>query len=134
MVKAKGRCYCGSVQFEFEGEGTSIECYCRECQYISGGSQNTAHIVKKSLFRWLQGTPKSFARTDMETPRTRLFCEDCGTSLATLSPRFPDSIILKVGTFDDPTIFKPVLAQFTVDKQPFHRLSDSFPAYERTKT
>ena len=50
MVKAKGRCYCGSVQFEFEGEGTSIECYCRECQYISGGSQNTAHIVKKVYF------------------------------------------------------------------------------------
>jgi len=40
---------------------------------------------------------------------------------------------LKVGTFDDPTVFHPEFAQFTVDKQPFHTLPQGAPAYVRTK-
>ena len=31
----KGRCYCGDIAYEFEGEGTFMQCHCRECQYIS---------------------------------------------------------------------------------------------------
>ncbi len=129
----KGRCYCGDIAYELEGEGTFMQCHCRECQYISGGHPNAAFITKQSGFKWLKGTPQTFARTDLETPRTRLFCSRCGTSLATLSPRFPDAIILKVGTFDDPSIFHPEFAQFTVDKQPFHTLPQGAPAYVRTK-
>lgn len=129
-----GRCYCGDIRYAFEGEGTPMQCHCRECQYISGGHPNAAFVAKKSGFRWLQGEPKSFARTDLETPRTRLFCPRCGTSLATLSPRFPDAIILKVGTFDDPSVFKPVFAQYTGEAQPFHTLPEGVPAYEKTKT
>ena len=129
----KGRCYCGDIAYEFEGEGTFMQCHCRECQYISGGHPNAAFIAKLSGFKWLKGTPQTFARTDLETPRTRLFCSRCGTSLATLSPRFPDAIILKVGTFDDPSVFHPEFAQFTVDKQPFHTLPQGAPAYVRTK-
>jgi len=127
-----GRCYCGDIRYEFEGQGTFIQCHCRECQYISGGHPNAAFVANKTGFQWLRGSPQSFARTDLETPRTRLFCSRCGTSLATLSPRFPSALILKVGTFDDPSVFKAEYAQFVVDKQPFHVLPEGVPAYDKT--
>ncbi len=134
-MKINGRCYCGEIRFTFEGEPkVALQCHCRECQYISGGHPNAAIAVPKSGFIFLQGEPKSFARSDLENPRTRLFCANCGTSLATLSPKFPDAIILKVGTFDDPSVFEPAFAQYLKDAQPFHHVPDGLQAYRETPT
>ena len=37
-----GRCYCGDIQYEIKGElQASLQCHCRECQYITGGNANT---------------------------------------------------------------------------------------------
>ena len=62
---------------------------------------------------------------------SRLFCEDCGTAIGTRNPNRPNSIILKVGTFDDPSIFKADIAIFTIDKQKFHYIDDSIKSFER---
>jgi len=82
-------------------------------------------------FRYVSGTPKSFARSDLEQPVTREFCETCGTHIATRRPVL-NSVILKVGTLDYPSLFgAPQMAIYTVDRQPFHIISESLPSYER---
>ena len=43
----------------------------------------------------------------------------------------PKSIILKVGTFDDPSIFDPKIAIFTIDKQKFHYIDDNLKCFEK---
>ena len=130
-MEITGRCYCGDIRFAFEGQALrALQCYCRECQYISGGNPNAALVVPKSGFRLLAGEPKTFARSDLETPRTRWFCPHCGTSLATLSPRFPSAIILKVGTFDDPSVFQPQVAQYLKDRQPFHHVDEDLQGFD----
>ena len=43
------------------------------------------------------------------------------------------SIEIEAAHFDDPSVFHPEFAQFTVDKQPFHTLPQGAPAYSRTK-
>jgi hypothetical protein len=40
-------------------------------------------------------------------------------------------MILKVGTFDDPSVFKPNIAIFTIDKQDFHHIGEGVVAFER---
>ncbi len=103
----------------------------RECQYITGGNPNVVMIVPESGFKFTQGQPSAFARTDLERPVTRYFCPRCGTALGTRSPARPDSFIVKVGTLDDPSVFKPRVAIFTIDKQAFHHIPEGMPAYER---
>ena len=39
--------------------------------------------------------------------------------------------MVKVGTLDDPSIYKPKLAIFTVDKQAFHHIPDDLQTFER---
>jgi hypothetical protein len=39
--------------------------------------------------------------------------------------------VVKVGTLDDPKVFTPAMAIYTVDKQPFHVIPDGMPAFER---
>ena len=41
-------------------------------------------------------------------------------------------VILKVGTFDDPSLFGvPQMAINTLDKQPFHMIPEGLPTFER---
>ena len=131
-MKISGGCYCGSLRYEANGDvEASIQCHCRECQYITGGNPNVIMIMPSSGFKFVKGIPKTFKRKDIEKAVTRLFCENCGTGIGTKNPNRPNSIILKVGTFDDPSIFKPDIAIFTIDKQKFHYIEDGLKSFER---
>ena len=131
-MKISGGCYCGSLRYESVGDiEASIQCHCRECQYITGGNPNVIIIMPLSGFEFVKGIPKIFKRKDIKKAVTRLFCENCGTGIGTKNPNRPNYIILKVGTFDDPSIFKPDIAIFTIDKQKFHYIEDGLKSFER---
>ena len=116
-MKLTGRCYCGDVHYEIEGEAqASLHCHCRECQYVSGGNPAALMILPLEAFRLTRGEMKQFRRSDLERPVTRHFCEHCGTGLASETPNRPGSIVMKVGTLDDPSVFTPAVAIFTCDK------------------
>lgn len=130
-MKFEGGCYCGKVRYEADGEPVmKAQCHCRECQYISGGAPNMFMLMRPEEFKYTKGTPKQFARSDLEKPVTRDFCADCGTHLVT-RPQHP-FVVIKVGTLDDPKLFGgPKLAIYTIDKQPFHQIPDGIPSFER---
>jgi hypothetical protein len=131
-MKLEGGCYCGALRYVAEGEPMlKAQCHCRECQYISGGAPNMFLLMPPKGFAYTRGTPKAFTRDDIEGAVTREFCAECGTHIATRRPGLP-AVILKVGTLDDPALFgEPQMAIFTVDKQAFHHIPDSLPAFER---
>lgn len=128
----KGRCYCGAVQFEITQEPDARgQCHCRECQYISGGGPNFFMLVPDAGYVITKGTPKNFTRSDIENPRTRQFCPDCGTHLTTLLPGRGLTVV-KVGTLNDPAgdYGGPQMAIFMKDTQPFHTVAEGVPCYE----
>ena len=131
-MKISGGCYCGAIKYESLGDiQASIQCHCRECQYITGGHPNVLVIVPLDKFNFVKGKPKMYKRKDIEMAMSRLFCKDCGTAIGTRNPNRPNSIILKVGTFDDPSVFKPEIAIFTIDKQKFHYIEDGIKTFEK---
>ncbi|MGY9057139.1 MAG: GFA family protein [Alphaproteobacteria bacterium] len=127
-----GGCYCGQIRYQAEGDPlASMQCHCRECQYITGGNANTIMAMPKSGFSFTKGEPKEFARPDLERPGTRLFCGNCGTGIGTRSPARPDAMIIKVGTMDDPSVFKAQFAIFMCDKQHFHLIPEDLPTFDK---
>ncbi len=45
----------------------------------------------------------------------------------------PGAVLIKVGTFDDPSVFGgPQMVIFTIDKQSFHHVPEGVPSFERT--
>jgi hypothetical protein len=129
-MRLEGGCYCGAVRYVAEGEPMMMaQCHCRECQYITGGSPNMFMAMPPDGFRYTKGAPKQFARSDLAKPVTREFCPECGTHMVTRPQRA--LVVLKVGTLDDPTLFAPKVAIYTVDKQPFHHIPWDMPAFER---
>jgi hypothetical protein len=131
-MKVTGGCYCKALRYEAEGEPMmKAQCHCRECQYISGGSPNVFMAMPIPGFRYTQGAPTQFTRSDLERAVTREFCGACGTHVVTRAPGFP-AVILKVGSMDDPSQYGgPMLAIYTCDRQAFHRIPEGIATFER---
>ena len=131
-MKHTGRCYCGELHYEFKGPVNSqILCHCRECRYLSGGAANTSVVISEDSFQWTKGKPNVFARSDLETPRTRYFCRNCGTHICVKSPPRPGMLVLKIGTLNDHSWFKPEAAIYCIDKLEYHQIPQDIPIFEK---
>jgi hypothetical protein len=132
-MKIEGGCYCRALRFVAEGDPLfKGQCHCRECQYISGGHPNAVMGMPAASFKYTTGAPKLFTRSDLENPVTREFCAACGTHILARSPGLAGAVLLKVGTFDDPSVYgAPQMVIFTIDKQSFHHVPDGAAVFER---
>jgi hypothetical protein len=130
-MKVEGGCYCGKVRYEAEGEPAFRgQCFCRECQYISGGDSVLVMGMPEAGFRFTKGAPSTFRRSDIPKPATREFCPSCGTHLTTRA--MPGMVMIKIGTLDDPSVFgAPQMAIYTCDKQPYHRVPTGIPTFDK---
>lgn len=128
-----GKCYCGDIAYKATGEPLmKAECFCRECQYITGGGSLHVMVVPLDGFEITKGAVKGFARGDIEGAVTREFCPNCGTHLFTRAPGLPTAIILKVGALDDQSLYNgPDTANFACDAQPYHRLPTDIPVFQK---
>ena len=128
-----GRCYCGDLKFQFDDPiHSQLLCHCRECRYLSGGEPNASIVISEDMFRFTKGAPKIFARSDLDKPRIRYFCGNCGTHICVKSPPRPGMLVLKIGTLDDHSWFDPQSAIFCMDQQPFHVIPEGVPSFEKT--
>lgn len=132
-MRIEGGCYCGALRFVAEGDPLfKGQCHCRECQYISGGHPNAVMGMPAGGFSYTQGAPKLFQRKDLENPVTREFCAECGTHILARSPGLAGAVLMKVGTFDDPSLYEgPQMVIFTIDKQAFHHVPAGVATFER---
>ena len=131
-MEIEGGCYCGALRYKAEGDPIfRVQCHCRECQYVSGGSVNVTMGMPEAGFSYTKGSPAQFKRSDLDNPVTREFCDACGTHIAARPPGMP-AVLLKVGTLDDPAEFGgPQMAIYLCDKQSFHQIPQGVATFDR---
>ncbi len=128
-----GGCLCGDLRYSAPADPHFIsQCYCRECQYISGGHPNLIIGLSATGLRYTQGRPATFERPGMNLPAVREFCGQCGTHILSRVPSFPEFVMVKVGTLDDPSICTAPRANAQLaDAQPFHYIDPAVPGHQR---
>lgn len=98
-----GGCMCGKIRYTAAvADDDAYLCHCRMCQRASGNVSLAMKNVKKADVSW-EREPDYYASSPIAR---RGFCASCGTSL-TFEYLDSDRLDLIVGTFDDPSRFKP---------------------------
>lgn len=103
-VVKNGRCQCGAVRFTAKVDpAEAYLCHCRMCQRATGGFAASFVNVQQADVQW-QGEPDWY---DSSPIAQRPFCKSCGTPLGFRFREGSTKMDLTVGSFDDPSDFRP---------------------------
>jgi hypothetical protein len=100
-----GGCQCGRVRYEVQvAKDDAYWCHCRMCQKATGGMAAAFVEVPVAAVHWLS-EPDWYESSPIAK---RPFCAKCGTPLGFAWRDGTGGHDLTVGSFDDPSRFKPV--------------------------
>ena len=134
MAQAKdGGCMCGAVRYHLEGEPLAvINCYCTDCQHVSGGAFVTGVLVPRPAVTFTKGEPRGFSGTsESGNTVTRSFCRDCGAPLFSELSANPGLIVVKLGSLDDPRSFAPSMSIWTGSALGWAHIDPNLPQFPK---
>ena len=103
-MEMSGGCMCGRVRYTARIENDDAYlCHCRMCQRASGNISLAMKNVAQAAVTW-EREPNYYQSSPIAR---RGFCSACGTSLTFQYLEGTDKMDLIVGTFDDPSRFRP---------------------------
>ncbi|MCB1355471.1 MAG: GFA family protein [Maritimibacter sp.] len=115
-----GGCLCGASRFAFSGDPKfAIQCFCRDCQHVSGGGHlpqmavDRAALTRTGPIRTFESTAASGSTLGFH------FCADCGSPLLKTTTRAPDLVFVYPGALDDPALYTPGRDVFEDSRQPW---------------
>jgi hypothetical protein len=133
MSDMEGGCACGAVRFKIAGPLAGVGvCYCRACQYASGGGPAYVALAPKSGFAITKGEPKVFSsKSDAGADIGRAFCPDCGTPIYSIPSETTPFFPVKLGALDDSSGLAPMVHVYTEAAQPWHLMHEGLPKFAR---
>jgi hypothetical protein len=100
-----GGCQCGRIRYSAEiASDEAYWCHCRMCQRATGGIAAAFVQVEPAKVTWLT-EPDWYESSPVAR---RPFCSTCGTPLGFAWADGTGEMDLTVGSFDDPSRFRPV--------------------------
>ena len=106
MTEMTGGCMCGRIRYTAEvRDDKAYLCHCRMCQRATGGVSIAYRNMKRADVRW-EREPEHYHSSPIAK---RGFCAECGTTLTfQFSDEESENMDVTVGSFDDPSRFRPV--------------------------
>ena len=127
-----GSCACGAVTATISGEPVAVrQCWCRQCQRLSGGSATTNAMFATSEVA-LAGTltRNSYVAASGNT-LTQSFCGTCGTPVMGESSARPHFQTLRIGFLDDAAGLAPTVAIWTDDAPAWAHIDPAMETHPR---
>jgi hypothetical protein len=123
----KGSCLCGAVEFEVEGDLSSVEaCHCSQCRKWTGHILASTEVARSALK--IHGS-EHISWFHSSTKVRRGFCSTCGASLF-FDPTDQEKhnwIGISMGAFDKPTETEMALHVFVAEKGDYYEITDGLP-------
>lgn len=118
MNKQTGQCLCGAMKYEVTAMPViSAACHCTDCQKASGTAYSINIGVPEEAFNITGDTLTQYViKADSGKDIKRHFCSTCGSPLFSKADAMPALVIIKAGTLDDTSTFKPTINLFCDSK------------------
>ncbi len=125
----QGGCLCGGVRFEIEGELAPIQiCHCSQCRKAQGTPFVTNIPVDETRFRLLAGA--GLLRAFSSSPgKQRVFCEQCGSPLYSMSERTPGVLRIRAGLLEGELATRPANHAYVASKANWWDIDDALPQF-----
>ncbi|WP_223428686.1 GFA family protein [Tateyamaria pelophila] len=132
MTKLTGKCLCGEISFEADGDvPVMANCHCTACRQSTGSAYATLMFMKQGDVK-ITGTPKTYQhKSDAGNTMTKHFCGTCGTPLFTQNSAREGMLGLRAGVINEDAEFAPKVNVYTSSKMKATVLDDGIPAFEK---
>lgn len=132
-----GGCNCGRVRYEVTTPlVTASYCHCKRCQRRSGAAASPNAHPAPGSFHIVAGKDALRMWKPADSAGRKWFCSHCGSHIYGDNPSHPDSIGIRMGTFDNDPIIRPTQRQFVTYAAPWEPLPTdnlrSFPESRHT--
>jgi hypothetical protein len=125
-----GRCACGAVRFEVEGEIEDFShCHCSICRRLHGAAYASFAGVARERFRYLCGEDKIAVYAS--SPRNdRVFCSICGSTILCDPQTEPERLYLSMSAVDGAPSLPAGYHQYAGSKAAWHEIADDLPCFD----
>ena len=129
-----GRCECGKVQFQVDGEINDFShCHCSQCRRMHGAAFATFGGVSRKDFRYVSGESDITSFNSSDT-HARVFCSHCGSNIMVELTTEPDDLYLAMGVLDGDPALPPGYHIYVGSMAPWHTITDDLPRYDTEPT
>lgn len=130
MKKHTGKCLCGAIAYEINGEiGTIINCHCAKCRRWHAAPFRTRAAIKSKDFKWTQGE-EHLSKYHSSEDTVKTFCAICGSGLISIMESDPEYYGLPIGGLDQDPGNRPEMHIFVGSKSPWYEILDDLPQYD----
>jgi len=121
-----GACQCGAVAYRLHGAPLTLYCcHCSECQHQSSSAFGMSSLVRHDDLEVDWSALQVWSRPATGGGRLDChFCPGCGGRLFHVSAGEPQTVSIKVGSFDDRTWLQPIGHIWTASAQPWFTIPD----------
>ena len=116
----KGGCLCGACRYDVAGPPDfAVQCYCSDCRKVSGGG-HLPQLAFPADGLTRSGPVGTYStRSDAGNDLAFMFCKECGSPLFKTTSKLADTVIVMVGSLDDPAIYQPQYKAFEEARLPW---------------
>ena len=125
-----GGCECGALRYECSAVPIMAgHCHCRSCQKASGTGHSSHLMVPRAAVR-ISGEASFYERpADSGNTVRRAFCPTCGAQVYGESSGFPDTLVLRAGSLDEPDRFRPGARVYAADAPSWDHMDPALPSF-----
>ena len=124
-----GRCECGNVQYQIDGEITDYShCHCSQCRRMHGAAFASFAGVAGNQFKYRSGESDLTVYNSSKSHK-RVFCRVCGSNIRVDLSDYPDELYIAMGTMNDNPKLPPGYHIYVGSKAPWYEITDDLPRY-----
>ena len=129
-----GGCNCGAVRYEVtEPLVRASYCHCTRCQRRTGTAASAQGHPATGSFHIVAGEDV-LRMWQPPGGGEKWFCGECGSAMFGRNPSHPESIGIRLGTFDADPGIRPSVRQFVADAALWERIpDDGLPRYPASR-
>ena len=125
----RGRCYCGSMQYEVADEFEyAANCHCSDCRRATGSAFKPFAGIAREKLRVVEGYESTLIFGDVAANHD-VHCGVCGSFMFSVLNQ-GTRLHLTLGTLEDAPSIRPTAHIFVGDKAPWYQITDLLPQYE----